>query len=51
MEKRQFEDVRKYNQEEAEARDRCLQARAVQQLYKEEEALGKAERNRLLRAR
>ncbi|XP_076421961.1 cilia- and flagella-associated protein 74 isoform X20 [Peromyscus maniculatus bairdii] len=46
-----FEDVRKRNEEEAEARQRSLEIHAAQQLQKEKETLEKVERNRLLRAR
>ncbi|ERE83315.1 hypothetical protein H671_2g6798 [Cricetulus griseus] len=51
IQKGQFEDVRKRNEEEAEARHRCLEVHAAQQLQKEKETLEKVERNRLLRAR
>ncbi|CAO2590254.1 Cilia- and flagella-associated protein 74, partial [Lemmus lemmus] len=51
IQKGQFEDVRKRNEEEAEARQRCLEIHAAQQLQKEKETLEKVERNRLLRAR
>ncbi|XP_042557932.1 cilia- and flagella-associated protein 74 [Dipodomys spectabilis] len=51
LKKGQFEDARKCVQEEAEAKGRRLQAHTAQQLHKEKEALGKAERNRLLRTR
>ncbi|KAM6174154.1 cilia- and flagella-associated protein 74 [Erethizon dorsatum] len=51
IKKGQLEDIRKSSHEEAEARDRCLQAHAAQQLRREEEASGKAERNRRLRIR
>uniref|UniRef100_A0A8C6W569 Cilia- and flagella-associated protein 74 n=1 Tax=Nannospalax galili TaxID=1026970 RepID=A0A8C6W569_NANGA len=51
LQKGQFEDVRKQNEEEAETRQRCLEVHTAQQLHKEKEAMGKAERNRLLRAR
>ncbi|XP_040590866.1 cilia- and flagella-associated protein 74 isoform X4 [Mesocricetus auratus] len=51
IQKGQFEDVRKHNEEEAEVRHRCLEVHAAQQLQKEKETLEKVERNRLLRAR
>ncbi|KAL1777360.1 cilia-and flagella-associated protein 74 isoform X1 [Sigmodon hispidus] len=51
IQKGQFEDVRRRNEEEAEARQRCLEVHAAQQLQKEKETLEKVERNRLLRAR
>ncbi|CAH7448717.1 Cfap74 [Phodopus roborovskii] len=51
IQKGQFEGVRKRNEEEAEARRRCLEVHAAQQLQKEKETLEKVERNRLLRAR
>ncbi|XP_036034936.1 cilia- and flagella-associated protein 74 isoform X12 [Onychomys torridus] len=51
IQKGQFEDVRKRNEEEAEARLRSLEIHAAQQLQKEKETLEKVERNRLLRAR
>ncbi|XP_012886885.1 PREDICTED: cilia- and flagella-associated protein 74 [Dipodomys ordii] len=51
LKKGQFEDARKCVQDEAEAKGRRLQARTARQLHKEKEALGKAERNRLLRTR
>lgn len=49
IKKGQLEDVRKSSYEETEARDRCLQAHAAQQLCREEEASRKMERNRRLR--
>ncbi|XP_048205954.1 cilia- and flagella-associated protein 74 [Perognathus longimembris pacificus] len=51
LEKGQFEEARKHLQEEAGARERRLQAHAARQLHQEEEAWGKAQRNRLLRTR
>ncbi|KAK7817253.1 hypothetical protein U0070_004390 [Myodes glareolus] len=50
IQKGQFEDVRKRNEEEAEARQSSLEVHAAQQLQKEKETLEKVERNRLLRA-
>uniref|UniRef100_E1BMY4 Cilia- and flagella-associated protein 74 n=1 Tax=Bos taurus TaxID=9913 RepID=E1BMY4_BOVIN len=47
----QLEDARKSAQEEAAAARRGLQERAAKQLHREMGASGKAERNRLLRAR
>ncbi|XP_039732827.1 cilia- and flagella-associated protein 74 [Pteropus medius] len=47
----QLEDVRRTVQEQAEAARRWLQMRADEQLRREKEAYGKAERNRLLRVR
>ncbi|XP_006044726.1 cilia- and flagella-associated protein 74 isoform X1 [Bubalus bubalis] len=47
----QLEDARKSAQEEAAAARRGLQERAAKQLHREMEASGKAEGNRLLRAR
>nr|XP_045006636.1 cilia- and flagella-associated protein 74 [Jaculus jaculus] len=51
IEKGKFEDVQKRSQEEAEARQKHLQAHAAQQLFREKKALEKAEKNQLLRAR
>ncbi|XP_049986089.1 cilia- and flagella-associated protein 74 isoform X3 [Alexandromys fortis] len=51
IQKGQFEDFRKRNEEEAEARQRSLEIHAAQQLQKEKETLERVERNRLLRAR
>ncbi|XP_006161420.1 cilia- and flagella-associated protein 74 [Tupaia chinensis] len=51
MEEEQCKDFQKSKQEEAEEARRCFQAHADQQLRREKEALGKAERNRLLRIR
>lgn len=47
----QLEEARRTVQEQAEAASRCLQMRAEEQLRREKEAHGKAERNRLLRIR
>nr|XP_021511218.1 cilia- and flagella-associated protein 74 isoform X1 [Meriones unguiculatus] len=47
----QFEDVRKHNEEAAEARQRCLEVHAAQLLQKEKETLEKVKRNHLLRVR
>ncbi|XP_055275348.1 cilia- and flagella-associated protein 74 [Moschus berezovskii] len=47
----QLEDARKSAREEAAATKRGLQERAAKQLHREMGASGKAERNRLLRAR
>ncbi|XP_062049239.1 LOW QUALITY PROTEIN: cilia- and flagella-associated protein 74 [Lepus europaeus] len=51
MEKGQFEDALEAYQEQAEAAGRFRQARGAQQLRREKEALGKAERDQLLRIR
>lgn len=51
IKKGQLENIWKSNHEEAEARDQCLQVHAAQQLHREEEASGKAERNQRLRIR
>lgn len=51
IQKGQFEDIQKSSQEQAEAKGRLLQGQAAQQLRQEKEALGKAERNQLLRVR
>ncbi|XP_057355599.1 cilia- and flagella-associated protein 74 isoform X3 [Manis pentadactyla] len=46
-----LEGVRKRAQEEATSARRCLQVQAARRLHREEEALVKVERNRLLRVR
>ncbi|XP_013359683.1 PREDICTED: cilia- and flagella-associated protein 74 isoform X5 [Chinchilla lanigera] len=51
VKKGQLEGVRKCNREEAKAREGFLRAHTAQQLRREEEASGKAERNRRLRIR
>uniref|UniRef100_A0A452T1J9 Cilia- and flagella-associated protein 74 n=1 Tax=Ursus maritimus TaxID=29073 RepID=A0A452T1J9_URSMA len=51
IQERQLEDLQKSAQDEAVAGRKCLHAQAAQQLRREEEALEKAERNRLLRVR
>ncbi|XP_060055865.1 cilia- and flagella-associated protein 74 isoform X2 [Erinaceus europaeus] len=51
IQKGQFEDIRKGAQREAEAARKCLQVKAAEQLHNEKEAVGKMERNRLLRIR
>uniref|UniRef100_G1M4L0 Cilia- and flagella-associated protein 74 n=1 Tax=Ailuropoda melanoleuca TaxID=9646 RepID=G1M4L0_AILME len=51
IQERQLEDLQKSAQDQAVAGRKCLRARAAKQLLREEEALEKAERNRLLRVR
>ncbi|XP_008587086.1 PREDICTED: uncharacterized protein KIAA1751-like, partial [Galeopterus variegatus] len=51
IKERQFEALRKSVQEEREAMGRRLQVHAADLLRQEQEAVGKAERNRLLRIR
>lgn len=48
---RQLEGVRESARAQAEAAKRCFQMRAAEQLGKEKETWGKAERNRVLRVR
>ncbi|XP_058516983.1 cilia- and flagella-associated protein 74 [Ochotona princeps] len=51
LEEGRFEEAWKTQQEQAEATGRDPQAHGVQQLHREREALGKAERDQLLRIR
>ena len=51
IQKGQLEDVRSSAQEEEAAARKGLRVHAAEQLHREEEALKKAERNRLLRVR
>nr|XP_051694887.1 cilia- and flagella-associated protein 74 isoform X3 [Oryctolagus cuniculus] len=51
MEEGRFEDAWKPYQEQAKAAERFREARGAQQLRREKEALGKAERDQLLRVR
>ncbi|KFO31768.1 Putative protein KIAA1751 like protein [Fukomys damarensis] len=51
IKKGQLEDIRKSSCQRTEARDLCLRAHVAQQLCREEEASGRAERNRRLQIR